>query len=124
MFSVKRVDPDRVTKYGWTALEIAAINGRTEIVRLLHHHGANINLMNNNTHFTPLENAIEGGHVQTVKVMMEELSARFRGSEVAQLQSAAAVSISQGQTKIFAAAFAFQLQKATREFTTLCHSIK
>ena len=95
---VERVDPNRVTKYGWTLLEIAAINGRSEVVRLLVNHGADINLMNVNNHFTPLENAIEGGHLDTVRVMMEELEvpARFRGAEVADLKSAAAVVISQG----------------------------
>ena len=88
-----------MTKYGWTVLEIAAINGRTEVVRLLVSHGANINLMNLNNHFTPLENAIEGGHLDTVRVMMEELDvpARFRGAEVGDLKSAAAVVISQGK---------------------------
>ena len=91
-------DPNRVTKYGWTALEIAAINGRTQIVKLLvRNYGANVNLMNINNHFTPLENAIEGGHLDTVRMMMEELGARFRGVEVAHLQSAAAVVISQGE---------------------------
>ena len=95
---VERVDPNRVTKYGWTLLEIAAINGRSEVVRLLVNHGADINLMNVNNHFTPLENAIEGGHLDTVRVMMEDLEvpARFRGAEVADLKSAAAVVISQG----------------------------
>ena len=49
VISVQRVDPDRVTKYGYTALEISAINGRTEIVRLLvREHGANVNKMNDN----------------------------------------------------------------------------
>ena len=91
-------DPNRVTKYGWTALEIAAINGRTEIVNLLvRSYGANVNLMNINNHYTPLENAIEGGHLDTVRMMMEELGAKFRGVEVAQLQSAAAVVSSQGE---------------------------
>ena len=99
-FCVERVDPNRVTKYGWTVLEIAAINGRTEVVRLLVSHGADINLMNINNHFTPLENAIEGGHLETVQMMMEELAvpARFREvEEVEALKSAAAVSISQGK---------------------------
>ena len=88
-----------MTKYGWTVLEIAAINGRTEVVRLLVSHGADINLMNINNHFTPLENAIEGGHLDTVRMMMEELEvpARFRGAEVGELKSAAAVVISQGK---------------------------
>ena len=87
-----------MTKYGWTVLEIAAINGRTEVVELLVSQGADINLMNVNNHFTPLENAIEGGHLTTVRMMMEELKvpARFRGAEVANLKSAAAVVISQG----------------------------
>ena len=29
------MEVDKVTKYGFTAMEIAALNGRTEIVRLL-----------------------------------------------------------------------------------------
>ena len=88
-----------MTKYGWTALEISAINGRTEIVRMLvMDHGADVNLRNRNNHFTPLENAIEGGHLDTVVVMMEELAAQFqlRETEVSELETAAAVVISQG----------------------------
>ena len=97
VLAVKRIDPNRVTKYGWTALEISAINGRTEIVRMLvTDHGADVNLKNINNHFTPLENAIEGGHLETVMVMMEELDAQFRGTGVTDLESAAAVVISQG----------------------------
>ena len=96
---MQRVDPDRVTKYGYTALEISAINGRTEIVRLLvREHGANVNKMNDNNQFTPLENAIEGGHMDTVRMMIEELRAQFRGTEVTDLQSAAAVVVSQGES--------------------------
>ena len=99
VISVQRVDPDRVTKYGYTALEISAINGRTEIVRLLvREHGANVNKMNDNNQFTPLENAIEGGHMDTVRMMIEELRAQFRGTEVTDLQSAAAVVVSQGES--------------------------
>ena len=80
VISVQRVDPDRVTKYGYTALEISAINGRTEIVRLLvREHGANVNKMNDNNQFTPLENAIEGGHMDTVRMMIEE-ARTVRGS--------------------------------------------
>ena len=97
VIAVQRIDPNRVTKYGWTALEISAINGRTEIVRMLvTDHGADVNLKNINNHFTPLENAIEGGHLDTVRVMMEELNAQFRGTGVADLETAAAVVISQG----------------------------
>ena len=63
------VDVDKVTKYGWTPLEIAAVNGRTEVVRLLvKTYKADINL---DRQFTPLENAIEGGHLDTVKEMVE-----------------------------------------------------
>ena len=94
------VSPNRVTKYGWTALEIAAINGFDDIISLLvTQYGGDVNQENPNNHATPLENAIEGGHLDTVRVMMEELEvpARFRGAEVADLKSAEAVVISQGE---------------------------
>ena len=65
---VKGVSADNVTKYGWTAVEIAAINGHIDIVwMLVNDFGGNINLVNPCNHSTPLENAIEGGHFETVK---------------------------------------------------------
>ena len=69
-----RVEVDNVTKYGWTPLEIAAVNGRTDIVKLLvTTYKADVNL---DRKYTPLENAIEGGHLDTVKVMLE-LGAKY-----------------------------------------------
>ena len=64
-----KVEPvDYVTKYGWTGVEIAAINGHYDIVKLLvQGHGANVNWVNPHSHYTPLENAIEGGHLHTVR---------------------------------------------------------
>ena len=59
---------DNVTKYGWTAVEIAAINGYIDIVKMLiQEFNGKINLENPCNHSTPLENAIEGGHLETVK---------------------------------------------------------
>ena len=59
---------DHVTKYGWTGVEIAAINGHYNIVKLLvQGHGANVNWVNPHNLYTPLENAIEGGHLHTVR---------------------------------------------------------
>ena len=35
MVSTNRVKVDKVTKHGFTALEIAALNGHTEVVKVL-----------------------------------------------------------------------------------------
>ena len=60
--------PNNVTKYGWTGVEIAAVNGHYEIVKMLvKEFGENVNFENPNNHFTPLDNAIEGGHLETVR---------------------------------------------------------
>ena len=68
------IDVDSVTKYGWTPLEIAAVNGRTDIVRcLVETYKANVNLERT---FTPLENAIEGGHLATVEEIVR-LGAKY-----------------------------------------------
>ena len=48
-------------------MEIASINGYFNIVKLLVDYGGKINQENSNSHTTPLENAIEGGHLDTVK---------------------------------------------------------
>ena len=66
----QHVDPNRVTKYGWTAVEIAAINGHIDIVKMLvNQYNAKKNFENPNNGTTPLENAIEGGHLETVKYL-------------------------------------------------------
>merc|ERR1712198_240276 len=71
-------DANRVTKYGWTAVEISAINGHIDIVKMLvYQYNANVNHENPHNLTTPLENAIDGGHFETVKVMIEELNARY-----------------------------------------------
>ena len=63
------VEVDKATKYGWTPLEIAALNGRTELVKLLvQNFGANPNFSSGQ--HCPLEYAIEGGHLDTVKEMV------------------------------------------------------
>ena len=68
------VSPNRVTKYGWTALEIAAINGFDDIISLLvTQYGGDVNQENPNNHATPLENAIEGGHLKTVRLLCQGL---------------------------------------------------
>ena len=90
---------NRVTKYGWTAVEIAAINGHHPIVRsLVTTYGGNINQSNPYNHTTPLENAIEGGHLDTVKDMVG-MGARYGTavSNVDNLENAAKLVISQGE---------------------------
>ena len=68
------MSPNRVTKYGWTALEIAAINGFDDIISLLvTQYGGDVNQENPNNHATPLENAIEGGHLKTVRLLRQGL---------------------------------------------------
>jgi len=96
----KKVKADKVTKYGWTPVEIAAINGHYEIVKtLVQQYKANVNLMNPNTNLTPLENAIEGGHFDTVKGMREELKAEFSSftREIQDLEKSANVVTIQGE---------------------------
>ena len=88
-----------MTKYGWTAVEIAAINGHYPIVRsLVTSYGGNINQSNPYNHTTPLENAIEGGHLDTVKDMVN-MGARYGTTvnNVDNLESAAKLVISQGE---------------------------
>ena len=68
----QHVDPNRVTKCGWTAVEIAAINGHIDIVKMLvNQYNAKKNFENPNNGTTPLENAIEGGHLETVKYLQK-----------------------------------------------------
>ena len=59
-----------MTKYGWTAVEIAAINGHYHIVKMLvtsYTGRADINHLNKNHQNHPLDSAIEGGHFETVR---------------------------------------------------------
>jgi len=44
---------------------------------LVYKYNANVNHENPHNLTTPLENAIDGGHFETVKVMIEELNARY-----------------------------------------------
>ena len=72
-----------MTKYGWTGVEIAAINGHYNIVKLLvQGHGANVNWVNPHNLYTPLENAIEGGHLHTVRQygLIDQLDLQSIGS--------------------------------------------
>ena len=66
-----------MTKYGWTAIEIAAINGKYDIVKMLvKNYAGNVNQENPYNHMTPLENAIEGGHLATVRYSMSILKCK------------------------------------------------
>ena len=62
------MEVDKVTKYGFTAMEIAALNGRSKIVRILANHGANPNFCSPSG-VPPFENALEGGHLDTGKLL-------------------------------------------------------
>ena len=67
----QHVKPDFITKYGFSAVEIAALNGYYNIVKtLVQKYGADINFQNPYNHMRPLENAIEGGHLDTVRYFM------------------------------------------------------
>ena len=69
---LQHVKPDFITKYGFSAVEIAALNGHYNIVKtLVQKYGADINFQNPYNHMRPLENAIEGGHLDTVKYVSE-----------------------------------------------------
>merc|ERR1719500_69284 len=58
-------DANKFTKkYGFKPIEIAALNGRNEIFRLLLKNGARIN-------FETLKNAVVGGHLETVKMVVD-----------------------------------------------------
>merc|ERR1712083_905403 len=60
---------DEKTKYGWTPLEIAALNGRSDIVKeLIEIYGADPNHASGR--YSPLEYAIECGHLETVQQMV------------------------------------------------------
>ena len=59
------MEVDKVTKYGFTAMEIAALNGRTKIVEILADHKADPNFAS--CGIPPYENALEGGHKETGK---------------------------------------------------------
>ena len=112
----QHVKPDFITKYGFSAVEIAALNGHYSIVQtLVQKYGADINFQNPYNHMRPLENAIEGGHLDTVKYvmnqdelydclsnvrrMMDELGAVFSTVTTASegLETRAATEISQGE---------------------------
>ena len=69
----QHVKPDFITKYGFSAVEIAALNGYYSIVKtLVQKYGADINFQNPYNHMRPLENAIEGGHLDTVRHVMNQ----------------------------------------------------
>jgi len=100
IMNTNHVDPNRVTKYGWTAVEIAAINGHIDIVKILvNQYNAKKNFENPNNGSTPLENAIEGGHLETVKQMIKDLGCEYghMAWKVKDLASAASLVITQGE---------------------------
>ena len=93
IMDTRRVEVDKVTKYGWKPLDIAVVNGRTEVVTLLvKTYHANINI---GRQYSPLENAIEGGHLDTVKEMIQ-LGAQKAG-KVDYLKSSARLVVNQGE---------------------------
>merc|ERR1719500_2618796 len=59
-------DANKFTKkYGFKPIEIAALNGRNEIFRLLLKNGARIN-------YETLKNAVMGGHLETVRMVVDK----------------------------------------------------
>ena len=100
MMDSGRVHVNEVTKYGWTPLEIAAVNGRKEVVQLLvQKYDADINLQFNRQ-YSPLENAIEGGHLDTVVAMIHlkaSYSKKILEGRVDYLESKARLVINQGE---------------------------
>jgi len=66
----KRIEVDKVTKYGFTALEIAALNGWTDVVvMLVREYGARVNFVDGK--ISPLRKAVEGGHYGTVEALIK-----------------------------------------------------
>merc|ERR1719209_1045613 len=57
-------DANKDTKYGFKPIEISALNGRNDIFRLLLKNGACIN-------YETLKNAVVGGHLETVKIVVD-----------------------------------------------------
>jgi ankyrin repeat protein len=56
---------------GWTPLHLAAHYGQFEIVKLLHHHGADTNaLSDNKLANTPIMAAIAGGNADIIKYLI------------------------------------------------------
>jgi len=100
MDSKQNVSGNYVTKYGWTAVEIASINGHYDVVKMLvtgYAGRADINHLNKNSRNYPLDSAIEGGHFQTVKRMIEELGAEFSPNTKLSQEADAKLEIVQGE---------------------------
>jgi len=70
ILKTKRIEVDKVTKYGFTALEIAALNGWTDVVvMLVKEYGAKVNFVEGK--ISPLRKAVEGGHYETVEALIK-----------------------------------------------------
>jgi len=68
-----KVDPDRPLRMGATPVFVAAEHGRNECLKLLHQAGANAELAVPSSGTTPLIKAAEGGHMQELKYLINEM---------------------------------------------------
>ena len=57
-------------KHGETAIGLASHYGRTDVLKVLVENRANLNTRNSNG-FTPLMSAVIGGHLESVRVLLE-----------------------------------------------------
>ena len=65
------IDIDAQKNDGATALLLAAVNGKDDVVKALINHGANVNLADNNG-WTPLMLAVQQGHLTTVQTLLDK----------------------------------------------------
>lgn len=61
---------DKLDKFGWTPISIAAQNGQTRVISALITAGADPNIGELNEGRTPLHFAAELGHLEVVKVLL------------------------------------------------------
>lgn len=73
---------------GNTALHIASLAGRLEVVKLLVEKGAEINVQSQNG-FTPLYMASQEGHSEVVKYLLARGGNQNLGTDVSDMQSIA-----------------------------------
>lgn len=64
------MNPNIIDELGWTPLHDAAIQGNTEIVKLLLEAGANVNAQDKEDLYTPLHDAARMNHSEIVRLLL------------------------------------------------------